>query len=312
MVALIQQESADDANKKEYCSMQMDLTEDKVKDSSKKLEDLATEIEEKGEEMATLSDEIKELVKSLEKLDRSVMEATEQRKAEHEEFTELMAGNNAAKELLGFAKNRLNKFYSPKMYKAPPKRELTEDLQISSSFSLVQIQAHSQKDAPAPPPDTWSGDVKKKGEEANGVVGMIDQLAADLEKENTEASADEKNAQKEYESGMDDAAHSRAADVKSMAVKEKAKADAEETHQTDITSKKVETKEMMATEQYLGNLHSECDWLLQNFDLRVQARADESDNLKQAKAVLSGADFPLAQAPATAALQTGKRSLRGK
>jgi len=312
MVALIQQESADDANKKEYCSMQMDLAEDKVKDSSKKLEDLATEIEEKGEEMATLSDEIKELVKSLEKLDRSVMEATEQRKAEHEEFTELMAGNNAAKELLGFAKNRLNKFYSPKMYKAPPKRELTEDLQISSSFSLVQIHAHSQKDAPAPPPDTWSGDVKKKGEEANGVVGMIDQLAADLEKENTEASADEKNAQKEYESGMDDAAHSRAADVKSMAVKEKAKADAEETHQTDITSKKVETKEMMATEQYLGNLHSECDWLLQNFDLRVQARADESDNLKQAKAVLSGADFSLAQAPATAALQTGKRSLRGK
>jgi len=38
-----------------------------------------------------------------------------------------MASDSAAKEILGFAKNRLNKFYNPKLYKAPPKRELTDE-----------------------------------------------------------------------------------------------------------------------------------------------------------------------------------------
>merc|ERR1719305_1000570 len=137
---------------------------------------------------------------------------------------------------------------------------------------------------------------------------MIDLLVRDLDKEITEASAEEKNAQKEYEEAMDDAAVKRAADVKSMAQKEKAKADAEETKTSDAASKKVETKELMATEQYRANLHGECDWLLQNFDLRKQARSDEAENLKQAKAILSGADFSLAQAKATP--QPG-RSLRG-
>jgi len=137
---------------------------------------------------------------------------------------------------------------------------------------------------------------------------MIDLLARDLDKEMTEASVDEKNAQKEYEEAMDDAAKKRATDVKAMAVKEKAKADAEETKTTDAASKKVESKQMMATEQYLGDLHQECDWLMQNFDLRAQARSDEMDNLKSAKAILSGADFSLAQAKVTA---HAPRNLRG-
>ena len=33
-----------------------------------------------------------------------------------------------------FAKNRLNNFYNPSQYKAPPKRELSEDEQIASNM----------------------------------------------------------------------------------------------------------------------------------------------------------------------------------
>merc|ERR1719265_950292 len=45
----------------------------------------------------------------------------------------------------------------------------------------------------------------------------------------------------------------------------------------------------------LGDLHSQCDWLLQNYDARVSARAGEVDALKKAKAVLSGADYSFIQ-----------------
>merc|ERR1719206_1654094 len=79
------------------------------------------------EAIAELADEIKALEAGIASLDKSVAEATEQRKEENAEFTELMANDAAAKELLGFAKNRLNKFYNPKLYKPPPKRVLSEE-----------------------------------------------------------------------------------------------------------------------------------------------------------------------------------------
>jgi len=319
MVALLKTEQLDDANKKEYCELQLDAADDKAKDLAKKVEDLEASISEAEEAISTLAGELKELVKGIEKLDKSVAEATEQRKEEHEEFTELITSDSAAKELLGYAKNRLNKFYNPKLYKAPPKRKLTEEEKMYTSMggeleptaapggiagtgveipSFVEIARHSQlahgRDDPGPAPDTW-GAYSKKSEETTGVIGMIDLLVRDLDKEMTEAEVEEKDSQKEYEEAMNDAAAKRAADLKAMAEKEKAKADAEETKTSDTSSKKAEEKELMATKMYEMDLHQDCDWLLQNFELRKDARSDEMESLKTAKSVLSGADFSFVQ-----------------
>merc|ERR1719253_1507443 len=98
-------------------------------------------MDEAKEGVAAAAAEIKSFEEKMNKLDKSVAEATETRKEEHEEFTELMASNSAAKEILKFAINRLNKFYNPRLYKAPPKAEAT----------LAQVKQHHQKkDAPGP------------------------------------------------------------------------------------------------------------------------------------------------------------------
>merc|ERR1719164_168132 len=55
---------------------------------------------------------------------------------------------------------------------------------------------------------------------------MMDMLVADLEKEMTEADAEEKDNQKDYEKFMNDSAAKRAADTKS--INEMTEADAEE------------------------------------------------------------------------------------
>merc|ERR1712032_649738 len=81
--------------------------------------------------IATLADEIAALTKGIKDLDKQVAEATDVRKEDHEDFVTNLAANNAAVELLGMAKNRMNKFYNPKMYKAPPKRELSEEERIT-------------------------------------------------------------------------------------------------------------------------------------------------------------------------------------
>jgi len=149
-------------------------------------------------------------------------------------------------------------------------------------------------EAPPPPPESFKA-YAKKSEESGGVIAMMDLLVADLDKEMTEAETAEKEAQKEYESFMGDAAKKRATDSKAVTDKEGFKADAESELETAKEGKVAKVKELMATEKYIGSLHSECDWLMANYDLRKEARAGELDDLKNAKAVLSGADFSLLQ-----------------
>merc|ERR1740129_1801395 len=221
---------------------------------------------------------------------------------ENKAFTDLMASDSAAKELLGVAKNRLNKFYNPKLYKPPAEQELTAQQRISvrmgaetttaappsgiagtgvTVFAQLSVRK-ARKDAPPPPPETFDA-YSKKGEKATGVIAMVDLLVKDLDKEMTEAETDEKDAQSDYETAMADATAKRTADMTLLQEKGSAKAE------LDASS------ELAATLSYIHSLHTECDWLIQNFDIRKEARAGEIDSLAQAKAVLSGADFSLSQ-----------------
>jgi len=283
MVATLQKEQMDDDHKQEYCAVQFDLSDDKKKSLEKSVSDLETAITEAKDGIVTLAGELEALEDGVKALDKSVAEATEQRKEEHEEFTETMSSNAAAKELLGFAKNRLNKFYNPKLYKPP-------------AAALLQVSAHHQnkKDAPPPAPDA-PGAYKKKGEESTGVIAMIDTLVRDLDKEMTESETEEKDAQGDYEDMMRDSKEKRAADSKSLTEKQSTKAELETSLESNVEDKKSASKELMATEEYIAALHAECDWLLKYFDMRKQARAQEVDALNKAKAVLSGADFSLLQ-----------------
>merc|ERR1719277_2120588 len=124
---------------------------------------------------------------------------------------------------------------------------------------------------------------------------MIDLLIKDLAKEMTEAETDEKNSQTDYEQMMKDSAAKRTTDSKALTAKGSAKADTEAELQSHTEQHADGAKELMATMKYISSLHAECDWLLQYFDVRKEARAGEIDSLKKAKAVLSGADYALLQ-----------------
>merc|ERR1712187_682108 len=149
-------------------------------------------------------------------LDKSVMEATRQRQEEHEDFIDLMASDAAAKELLLYAENRLNKFYNPKLYKPPAKRELSAEdhIFVNEGGTLAPTEApggiagtgitvFAEKDAPPPPPEAFEA-YSKKSEESNGIIAMIDMLIKDLDREMTEAEVTEKDAQEDYEVFMKD------------------------------------------------------------------------------------------------------------
>merc|ERR1719498_2364646 len=171
LVVELKAEQGVDNDKKAYCEAEFDKAEDKKKGLELDISDLEKAIADGEESIATLASEIKALTAGIKDLDKSVAEATETRKEEHDDYVETLAANTAAKDLLEFAKNRLNKFYNPKLYKAPPKREV----------------AAMQTGAAPPPAPEADLSYKKSGEESNGVIAMIDLLIADIDKDNQES-----------------------------------------------------------------------------------------------------------------------------
>merc|ERR550532_3702179 len=131
MLGLLGEEQLDDDHKKEYCEKQFDFADDKKKGLDRTVSKLETAIDDATETIASLAEDIASLGDSITALDKAVAEATANRQEENSDYQNLVASNSAAKELLAFAKNRLNKFYNPRLYKAPPKRELSEDERIT-------------------------------------------------------------------------------------------------------------------------------------------------------------------------------------
>jgi len=309
MAALLKKEQQDDNDKKEYCEGLIDKTEDTLKELELAVSDLGKAIADYKERIATLGEEIEALTAGIKALDKQVAEATDERKEEHEENVATITNDNAAKELIGIAKNRMNKFYNPKLYKPPPKRELSEEERIAVNMGgtlaptaapggiagtgVTGVFAQNGV-APPPPPETF-GAYTKKGGESTGVISMMDMMIADLDKEITETEVEEKENQKEYEAFMDESAKKRASDAKSIEDKESAKADLEATLIKTKEEEKAKMTEAMNTHKFLGEVHQDCDWLLTNFDSRKEARTGEIDALTKAKAVLSGADYSLLQ-----------------
>jgi len=301
LTAKLKEEQAEDDEKKEWCENEIDKTEDTKKVLQNDISDLETSISDAEESITNLKAEIETLDDGIRALDKEVAEATENRKAEHDDFEATYAANTAAVDLLKFAKNRLNKFYNPKLYKPPAKRELSEDEQITlnmggtlaptaapggiagTGIGLVQA-------APPPPPEANLA-YKTKGEESSGVITMIDNLVNDVEKENQVMKLEEEDAQDDYEKFMADAKDKRAADSKSMSDAEGTLAETDEQMVTDKGTLKNKNTELMETDKYLAGVHADCDFLLKYYDMRKEARTGEIDAMGKAKDVLNGASY---------------------
>jgi len=263
MVAVLGTEQTDDDEKKEYCNKEIDAGEDKLKVIQQQTRDADTAIKDAKGSIATLESEIAGLVGGLALLDKAVSEATAQRKKENAAFKVVKAGNAAAGQLIKMAKARLAKFYGFVQVPAP---------------SFLQVRRAQ----------TASSNQKA---ESTGVIAMMDALSADLEKETAVAEANENDAQADYEKLIADSKTKRADDSKVLEDKHAAVADAQGILEDHGEALQTAFEKMKGANDQLKALHKDCDWLLSNYDSRKEARADEVDALKKAKAVLSGADL---------------------
>merc|ERR1719424_2765572 len=281
MTVGLKKEQEDDDTKKEWCVKQFDVLDDKKKGLENKLSDIETSMAEKKDAIDTLVAEIAALKDSNNKVDQQVVEAGTQRKSEHVVFTSLMANNGATKDVLKFAINRLNQFYNPK---------LATKMKNPQAGAMVQTGVAQTSTSPSA-----------------GIIEMINQLVRDLVNEMTLAGANEENSQKDYQRLMQDSADKKKKSLKSIADKDEGKAAQEAELQQSKDDKASGSKTLSTVKQSIVALHQDCDWLLQYYGVRKNARSNEIDAMGKAKDVLNGADYSLLQISSSRSLLRGHK-----
>jgi hypothetical protein len=268
MVTQLQKEKEDEIKHRDYCigginqnEKSTETSERDKSDVSMKIEDLTMTIEKLGKEIDALKAEIVDLNTQLKR-------AGEDRELENKEFQGTVADQRATQKLLNQALSVLKGFYDKK---------------------AALAQTNKQEPGGPPPPPGFSGYKKSGG--AGGVMGMITQIINDAKAMEAEAIHAEEDAQKAYEGFVKETNLSSEEKSTGITNKEEDKAKA----QSEKTAAETEKGEVVLSLEQLGNagadLHKDCDFVIKNFDIRQEARDQEVEALKQAKAILSGAKF---------------------
>ena len=264
MVGQLLKEKADEIKHKDFCVEEFNSNQLQTEKKDREKEDLLALIEDLELTIKTLTNEIATLKSEVAELQVQMKRAGENREKENKEFQQTVADQRASQKLLGAALSILEGFYK--------------------KAALLQ-----QEPAGPPPPPGFKDYSKNKA--SGGVMGMIQQIINDAKAMEAEAIRSEEDAQKAYEDFVKETNASIEAKTKSIINKseEKAKAETELTQANE--DKEAVLLELEQLSNYNAELHQSCDFVMKNFEIRQTARDEEIEALKQAKAILSGADF---------------------
>merc|ERR1719313_2041327 len=274
MIAELMKQSADEIKQKDFCVDEFNTNQLQTEKKIREKTDLEALIDDLKMTIAKLTKEIAELEAAIAETQMQLKRAGEDRDDEAREFQQTVADQRATQKLLAAAMAVLKGFYD--------KEHEVYDLH----GSLLQ-KPKTEPAGPPPPPDF--ADYQKQP--SGGVMGLIAQIIKDAKAMEAEAVKDEEEATSTYESFVEESNASIESMQKSIADKEKKKATAEELLAEAEVSLDNVIKELDGLDTYKGELHSACDFVLKNFEIRQKARGEEVEALKQAKAILSGAKF---------------------
>jgi hypothetical protein len=266
MIAALLKEKEDEIKHKDFCTDALNKNaraqELKARDISEleaKIADLTSTIDILTKAIATLEAEIAEMQTQLKR-------AGEDRELENKDFQQTVSDQRETQALLQKALGVLEAVYAKK-------------------------ESFVQKQEPAGPPPPPGFKTYKKQGGAGGVLGMLQQIIAEAKQLEADAIKAESDAQKAYESFVKDTNASIEEKNRDITNKsgEKAQAEADKTAaEQDLDAANNEQQQNKNEE---ADLHKSCDFTLNNFDIRQEARDQEVEALRQAKAILSGAKF---------------------
>jgi chromosome segregation ATPase len=268
MITQLGKEKEDEIKHKDFCTDELNKNQLETEKKEREKIDLEAKIEDLELTIKTLTEQIATLKSEIEEMQVQMKRSGEDREKENKEFQQTVADQRASVVLLSKAMDILKGFYDKE----------------AAAAALVQ-----QEPAGPPPPPGFKE--YKKNPQSSGVMAMSTQSIEDSKAMEAEAIKSEESATAAYEAFIKETNNSIEAKSKDIANKSESKGKAEDylaQAKTELDSTNVELDELSA---YNAELHASCDFVLKNFDIRQTARDQEVEALKQAKAILSGADL---------------------
>merc|ERR1719482_1358996 len=235
-------------------------------------------------------------------------EATIQREKEKTVFTKQTAEQNAAIAIIEKASEVLGKAFGPDaslVQKSTTSKKDDSDMEGLLGFSFVQTKsAESAQDK------ELDNLLLKVGEDAGlvtgvkgpdrtkqgaGIMAIMQEMKHDIELEVAELKHDEDESQADFDKLSTESGKATKDKKKELTGREQAKAAVDEKIQIQTGVKGGYDDEVAALDEKLKALHEQCDFLLENYEKRKEARAQEMEGLSKSKAVLQGAKLDLAQ-----------------
>jgi len=267
MIAQLLQEKEDEIKHKDFCVDEFNTNQLQTEKKEREKQDLIAKIEDLEMTITQLTEAIETLKAEIAEMQVQLKRAGEDREKQNKEFQMTVADQRATQKLLAAALTVLKGFYDKK-----------------AAAALVQ-----QEPVGPPPPPGFKE--YKNNAASGGVMGMIQQIINDAKAMEAEAIRSEEDAQKAYEDFVKETNASIEAKSKDIVNKSEEKAKAE----GDLVEAQGEKEAVMLELEQLSNynaqLHQSCDFVMKNFEIRQTGRDEEIEALKQAKAILSGADF---------------------
>jgi len=271
MIVALQAEKADEIKHKDWCNEEFNGNEKQTAQSNRQKEDFENQIADLEQSITTLKTDVATLREEVKEMQVQTQRASENRARENKEFQSTVSDQRATQQILERVLARLRKVYAK-----------------DSSASLAQ--ASQEPGAKAPPAPEGFKDYKQNAG-ATGVVSLLTQIIGDTKRMENDAVKAEQDAQQAYEEFVKDSNEGIAQRQRDITHKTEAKAAAQVEKSVAEGGLTGTVRELEKLDSYKGGLHKSCDYVLKNFDIRQTARDEEVEALRQAKAILSGADF---------------------
>jgi len=265
MEVALKQEQADEVKHKDFCTEELHQNAMSTEKSTDEKNDLTAQIGDLESTIETLTTDLAQLAADMKESNVQVKRASEDREMENKEFQQTVADQRATQQILTKALDRLKVVYG-------------------------FIQVKQEPGAAAPPSPPGFSDYKQNAG-AGGVLVMIQNVINDAKAMEKEAIMAEQDSQGAYESFVKNTNDSIAQMQKQTVNKQENKAKAEDSHTQANADLKATMTALEQLASYAADVHKSCDFVMENFDVRQEARSQEVEALDQAKAVLSGADL---------------------
>jgi len=270
MIIKLMEEANEETEHKGWCDGELGANKVQRDSKTEDVNTLTAQADQLTADIAKLTQELADLATEITELDAAVSKATEIRTEEKAKNTATIADAKAAQEAVKSALAVLKEFYA----------------KAAEATALMQ-QPSAMDDAPATFDSSYTG---QQGE-STGVVGMLEVIASDFARLESETSAEEDSAASEYKTFSSDSAVDRA--TKAAEADNKTKLKTRKDAELQMTKKDLKGAqgELDAALAYYDKLKPSCVDAGVSYEERVARREAEIQSLQEALKILSGEDI---------------------